>query len=145
MHPNRVGLHPSMFALLPVAIIDVATDDDCCSICLGDLVEPEDGSDSLPCEAIRLPCNHVFHRDCASQWLAKSMLCPLCKSNVALRVLGQRTASEEGAGSNDLPPAPPPPAPSSNATDVDDPSVEDDPVPGPAPPLPDMLPPPPPM
>lgn len=42
-----------------------------CTICLGDL---ERGS-----MAGWLPCSHVFHPACITQWLQTSRLCPICR------------------------------------------------------------------
>jgi len=45
-----------------------------CSICLCDLAD-DDGKGIL-----RLPCSHTFHEPCISDWLDKSMQCPVCRS-----------------------------------------------------------------
>ena len=54
----------------------------CCSICLIDLV--------APCQITILGCNphHIFHQECAQQWInhskEKSMIpgCPMCRVNI---------------------------------------------------------------
>jgi len=43
-----------------------------CSVCSGDL-----GDASSICKT---PCNHVFHSECLSQWLAVDGTCPFCRS-----------------------------------------------------------------
>lgn len=46
-----------------------------CSICYIDYISGD--------PVIVLPkCRHVFHDECASDWLKKSLLCPLCRENV---------------------------------------------------------------
>ncbi|KAJ6929150.1 E3 ubiquitin-protein ligase SIRP1 [Populus alba x Populus x berolinensis] len=42
-----------------------------CTVCMEEI---EGGS-----EATRMPCSHVYHSDCISQWLQTSHLCPLCR------------------------------------------------------------------
>jgi len=44
-----------------------------CAICLSCFVQEE---------ALRiLPCGHCFHQDCVDQWLLKTCVCPLCRSD----------------------------------------------------------------
>jgi len=53
---------PTMFGAVGGAV---------CGICLGDL--------DVQQESMELPCKHIFHRDCVTQWLTKhSALCPFC-------------------------------------------------------------------
>ncbi|KAJ4843154.1 hypothetical protein Tsubulata_018581 [Turnera subulata] len=46
-----------------------AGEEDRCAVCLEDVVG---------C-AGRLPCDHVFHRDCIMKWLDTSHYCPVCR------------------------------------------------------------------
>ncbi|KAG8089124.1 hypothetical protein GUJ93_ZPchr0011g28666 [Zizania palustris] len=43
----------------------------CCSVCLEDF----EGGDELK----KMPCSHVFHESCITDWLRVSHLCPLCR------------------------------------------------------------------
>ncbi|KAG8089129.1 hypothetical protein GUJ93_ZPchr0011g28609 [Zizania palustris] len=43
----------------------------CCSVCLEDF----EGGDELK----KMPCSHVFHETCITDWLRVSHLCPLCR------------------------------------------------------------------
>ncbi|CAN0852518.1 E3 ubiquitin-protein ligase RDUF1 [Linum grandiflorum] len=46
--------------------------DDCCSICLEDMV-------CGAARAIRMDCTHEFHENCLLSWLNNSNICPLCR------------------------------------------------------------------
>ena len=46
----------------------------CCSVCLVDF-EP-----SEPLKV--LPCKHMFHGGCLSQWFARSLSCPMCRRKI---------------------------------------------------------------
>ncbi|KAK6120588.1 hypothetical protein DH2020_045666 [Rehmannia glutinosa] len=50
-------------------IIDNNTEMMTCSICLEDFTEG----------LISMPCSHVFHGDCITQWLRTSHYCPICR------------------------------------------------------------------
>ena len=55
-----------------------------CSVCLCDY---EDG-DTLRA----LPCGHLFHAECADQWLTANATCPLCRTSL----FGEDPDDEEG-------------------------------------------------
>ena len=42
-----------------------------CAICTDDLIEVS--------IVFRLPCNHVFHEHCITQWFEMRNMCPLCR------------------------------------------------------------------
>jgi len=46
-----------------------------CALCLE---EYKDGE-----EILQLPCSHIFHEGCLGPWLVRSLLCPLCKQDLA--------------------------------------------------------------
>ncbi|CAE8644168.1 unnamed protein product, partial [Polarella glacialis] len=48
-----------------------------CAVCLSDYVDGE--------VLRRLPCQHIFHRRCADEWLRRSKRCPLCVQSITLR------------------------------------------------------------
>lgn len=45
-----------------------------CVICLEDI--------SIGVEATRMPCSHIYHASCISNWLEKSNFCPLCRFQI---------------------------------------------------------------
>lgn len=49
-----------------------------CVICFADYV--------LGDMVTKLPCGHVFHRDCAETWLKKIFTCPLCQRGLCWRM-----------------------------------------------------------
>jgi len=50
--------------------------DDECPICL------EPFSDETRYELIYLPCNHLFHKQCISEWLCYQSVCPSCRASI---------------------------------------------------------------
>lgn len=53
---------------------DVAVDDIECVVCRTDITHDQ---------CVRLPCNHILHRDCANEWLlGQSVRCPTCNRDV---------------------------------------------------------------
>lgn len=47
-----------------------------CAICLCELASAEPGS--LTC----MPCDHMFHEECLTQWLRSHNTCPVCRDTV---------------------------------------------------------------
>ena len=45
-----------------------------CLICLEEYVNNDN--------VIYLPCFHIFHKKCITQWIKKQANCPLCKINI---------------------------------------------------------------
>lgn len=44
-----------------------------CAICLTD----------LDCERVlKVPCEHIFHKECLVNWLKRSTICPLCRTDI---------------------------------------------------------------
>lgn len=61
-----------------------STDSSQCVICLED-VDCEHEHDDTSCDdndAIVLPCNHAFHRECIFEWLLFQFHCPLCRKQI---------------------------------------------------------------
>lgn len=69
-----------------------------CSICLVELciAEPEEVGSSIGGKPVLLDCGHIFHRNCARQWLMTQATCPECRANVCLEG-GHPTAISERA------------------------------------------------
>lgn len=53
----------------------IKTKQEGCSICFEEFIVGED--------LCVLPlCSHTFHKSCAHDWLKRSLLCPMCRSNI---------------------------------------------------------------
>ena len=68
-------LHPKMFTIVK--------DEKCCkksecSICLEKLSQKKDKS-FMP---IKLPCKHMFHYSCISEWYTNNQSCPVCRKEI---------------------------------------------------------------
>ena len=50
-----------------------AAEKKCCSICLADLDTER---------VLKLPCEHIFHKECLMGWLKRSTVCPLCRTDI---------------------------------------------------------------
>lgn len=72
-----------------IGTVDTELAGPACSVCLVDF----EHNDML----CRLPCMHVFHKDCVHKWLRNSSkLCPLCKHNVMEPFTGMPVSGDEG-------------------------------------------------
>ncbi|KAI3902826.1 hypothetical protein MKW92_018618 [Papaver armeniacum] len=59
----------------------VAMVDTVCTICMEEHHE-HNGTEGLPGEGKKTPCNHVYHADCISAWLSRYNSCPLCRCTI---------------------------------------------------------------
>ena len=56
-----------------------------CSICLSEFLDNE-----MVC---KLPeCNHIFHRDCIREWLARNQKCPFCRNDIKRAIRRKKRA-----------------------------------------------------
>lgn len=55
--------------------LDVICNQPSCPICSEDYV--------VGMEALKLPCSHVFHRDCVMPWLEQKQNCPICRAELS--------------------------------------------------------------
>ena len=72
--------------------------DQSCAVCICDFEECD--------ELIRLPCGHVFHKDCVSTWLNEHNTCPTCryelptedieKESIRLKKMKERFGGDDG-------------------------------------------------
>ena len=63
-----------------------------CAVCLAQYIE----GDAL----IELPCRHIFHRVCITEWLLSRSVCPLCKQRVIIsgtELINRRLREEAAA------------------------------------------------
>ena len=73
--------------IVRVAADDLTKDNECCTICLEDHVPGE--------LAARLPCGHLFHKDCVVEWLRRHCVCPVCRYELPTdSVVYERTRRE---------------------------------------------------
>ena len=90
-------------------------DGKCCLVCREDLESGDGGASSESDTSMKLPCGHVFHRDCLIRWLSPAPkgghgnACPICRMELFGKYppienfLRSEDDSEEGgeAGSED--------------------------------------------
>jgi len=71
----------AVFAALPRAPPPPrGADTERCAICMAEMCAGEGGGGEA---LLGLPCGHSLHVGCATEWLARSTWCPLCKRGVA--------------------------------------------------------------
>ncbi len=84
-----------------VACEELGVEDRMCGICQQDFEEgspgrwkQEDGA-NLP---VRLPCRHVFGKECLMSWLMENSTCPYCRAEVTDLALGDLLVWMSGSG-----------------------------------------------
>merc|ERR1719253_85509 len=69
--PATAGAFLRNMPVVKVTDHDIQGDNDECTICFDKL--------SVGDAALRVPCGHLFHEDCARKWLETSNQCPVCR------------------------------------------------------------------
>lgn len=59
---------------------------DRCTICLCDYEEQD--------EVRRLPCMHLFHKECVDQWLPTNKRCPICRVDIESKINTEPVAQQ---------------------------------------------------
>eukprot|EP00092_Neocalanus_flemingeri_P009276 GFUD01009982.1.p1 GENE.GFUD01009982.1~~GFUD01009982.1.p1 ORF type:complete len:717 (+),score=207.20 GFUD01009982.1:170-2152(+) len=82
---SRRAIH-NMNTLYPDATAEeLAGTDNVCIICREEMVAPS---------TKKLPCNHIFHRNCLRSWFQRQQTCPTCRLDV-LRAPGGLTSGQQ--------------------------------------------------
>ncbi|CAN0852510.1 E3 ubiquitin-protein ligase RNF181 homolog [Linum grandiflorum] len=66
-------------AIAKLEIVEIGSGEDCCPVCLEDMVCGGGTSGRV----MRMDCKHEFHENCLLSWLKNSNSCPLCRSVVS--------------------------------------------------------------
>lgn len=77
-NPNTIATSRDVLAKMermPYGLVSGSTEGICCSICLNEYASDD--------EVMKLPCKHIFHTPCISEWAYLSQLCPVCRTNIA--------------------------------------------------------------
>lgn len=79
-YANNVGLSPAQISSIPkstylASVMGSLYHHDVCAICLANYEQGE--------KVLMMPgCDHIFHPNCAAEWLAKRPICPMCRNGV---------------------------------------------------------------
>ncbi|XP_055961826.1 E3 ubiquitin-protein ligase SIRP1-like [Mercurialis annua] len=77
---KRTATKSSIENLERVVLKDIADSSKSCTICIKEIV--------VGTEVIRMPCSHLYHKDCIVEWLEKySHSCPICRYEMPVEQL----------------------------------------------------------
>ncbi|XP_051140644.1 uncharacterized protein LOC127258047 [Andrographis paniculata] len=70
---NGAGMVPAKESSIEMLrrVANLGNSEEICTVCLKEMTGE--------CEALAMPCGHVFHEDCIKEWLGISHYCPLCR------------------------------------------------------------------
>jgi hypothetical protein len=63
-----------------------------CHICLLDLEKGE--------RVVELECGHVFHVECATNWIQRVAVCPACRYNLPTKIVSRSTSGSNSPANN---------------------------------------------
>lgn len=77
-NPNTIATSREVLSRIPKLKYEelMAEPPPSCPICISDFSSPD--------EVMQLPCKHVFHTECISEWACISQLCPVCRDNIVI-------------------------------------------------------------
>ena len=72
---KRIVPEEELAKLQVVAFSDLQTDEKNCSICLDEFLAES--------QLYTIPCKHLFHKECLTDWVAENYKCPVCRGEIA--------------------------------------------------------------
>ena len=72
---KRIIPDEELAKLQVVAFSELQTDEKSCSICLDEFLAES--------QLYTIPCKHLFHKECLTDWVAENYKCPVCRGEIA--------------------------------------------------------------
>lgn len=72
---KRIVPDEELAKLQVVAFSELQTDEKNCSICLDEFLAES--------QLYTIPCKHLFHKECLTDWVAENYKCPVCRGEIA--------------------------------------------------------------
>jgi hypothetical protein len=72
---KRIVPEEELAKLQVVAFSELQTDEKNCSICLDEFLAES--------QLYAIPCKHLFHKECLTDWVAENYKCPVCRGEIA--------------------------------------------------------------
>jgi len=72
---KRIVPDEELAKLQVVVFSELQTDEKSCSICLDEFLAES--------QLYTIPCKHLFHKECLTDWVAENYKCPVCRGEIA--------------------------------------------------------------